>query len=95
MKFSVGELVILQNATYFSEWNGAIGEVLGAQQLRNCMDMHSMKTEWLQRYSVLPLVDDGFRVFCSESQLRKLNRSRSVASEVARSAGCRPAQCDS
>jgi len=78
MKFSVGELVILQNATYFSEWNGVIGEVLGALQLRNCMDMHTMETEWLQRYSVLPLVEGAFRIHCAERQLRKLDRSASV-----------------
>lgn len=73
MKFSVGELVILQKATYFSEWDGAIGQIVGPLKLRCCRDMHTMQTEWHKRYSVLPLAEGAFEVYCHENQLRKLN----------------------
>ncbi len=72
-QFAVGEIVILQNATYFEEWDGALAEVLEGYTLRNPMDMNSMQRSCIATYRVMPLANDGFVVNCTPDQLRKLD----------------------
>lgn len=73
--FYKGEIVLLQNATYFEEWNGALAEVLEDLDLRNPMDMNSMQKTCIATYRVIPLVHGGFMVNCTTDQLRKIDTS--------------------
>ena len=80
--FVRGELVIMQRATYFSEWNGAIGVVVGLLQERNAKDMNTMETLPLVAYKVLPLVEGAIEVVSEPHQIRKLRKPRGAREET-------------
>ena len=70
--FQVGELVIMQNATYFEEHNGAPGVITEALSLRRPMNMITMEHEDIRGYWVRILVDNAPVVTARPWQLRKL-----------------------
>ena len=71
-QFVEGELVVLQNATYFEEWNGCLAVVDGRLKLRNPRNILTMERETIVAYSVQPLVEGAIKVICKTYQLRKL-----------------------
>ena len=71
-KFVEGELAILQNASYFEEWNGAPAVVVGRLSLRHSCNLHTMECESIVTYKVRPLVEGAIAVHCKSHQLRKL-----------------------
>lgn len=72
--FIEGELAILQNATYFEEWDGSLAVVVGPLIPRTPRNMHTMQLEPLLSYQVRPLISGSFLVNCEPHQLRKLDR---------------------
>ena len=81
--FARGELVIMQHATCFEEWDGAIGVVVGILQERDAINMYTNKRERLTGYKVLPLVEGAFEVVCAPWQIRKLGKPRVDRDETA------------
>jgi len=70
--FQIGDLVILQHASWYSEYDGTPGVVVGGLAPRAALDMHSMKKEFLgPSYRVRVLVADGFVVTALPHQLRR------------------------
>ncbi|MEE4639715.1 MAG: hypothetical protein V2J42_13335 [Wenzhouxiangella sp.] len=82
-QFVEGELAVLQNASYFQEWDGALAVVVGPLKLRNPRDMHTMQREPLLSYSVLPLVEGAIEVCCQPHQLRKLDGADETTNSTA------------
>ena len=79
-KFVEGELAVLQNASYFAEWEGALALVVGGLALRYPLNMYTMDCEPMMTYRVRPLVEGAIYVNCQTYQLRKLDdRSDSSA----------------
>ena len=72
-KFKVGELVIMQHATYFSETDGELATVITSLGLRSCFDLHMMKRTWSHVYGVKVLNDTELKLWCRPWQLRKLD----------------------
>ena len=70
--FVEGELVIMQHATHYDEWNGAPAVEVGGLTVRSPVDMRTMETVTFVGYQVLPLVEGAFKVTCKPHQLRKL-----------------------
>ena len=70
-KFEVGELVIMQNATYFSEIDGELATVVKPLGIRSCFDLHLMKRVWAHVYGVKVLKDSEPKLCCRPWQLRK------------------------
>ncbi len=81
--FEVGEIVIMQRASYYSEWNGHLGLVVGGIALRSAMDMVSMTGECILCYQVEILAKDGMTVFAEPHQLRPLHHGEIMAVEEA------------
>lgn len=86
MTFKVGELVIMQNASYYTEWNGALGVIVSPLAPRTSMDLVSMQYRTNPSYRVKVLAQDGIVVDARPDQIRRLrgpdeatvrNRSRS------------------
>jgi hypothetical protein len=73
MAFKVGELVIMQNASYYTEWNGALGVVVSPLALRTSMDLVTMRYRTSSSYRVKVLADDGVIVDARPHQLRPLH----------------------
>jgi hypothetical protein len=66
----MGDLVIVQHATYHEEWKGSIGVVTVGLSEQRCMNLHTMQEERFSGYEVrLP---DGRRVSAEPCQLRKI-----------------------
>jgi len=59
MAYQVGELVIMQNASYYTEWNGALGVVVSPLALRTSMDLVTMQYRTSASYRVRVLADDA------------------------------------
>lgn len=72
-QFQVGELAVLQNASYFEEWDGALAVVVGGLTLRYPRNMYTMDCEPMLTYRVRPLVEGAIDVNCQPHQLRKLD----------------------
>jgi hypothetical protein len=72
MAYQVGELVIMQNASYYTEWNGALGVVVSPLALRTSMDLVTMRYRTSASYRVRVLADDGVVVDARPHQLRPL-----------------------
>ena len=72
MSIPVGELVILQNSDYFTEYDGQLGVIVGALHWRRVLDLRTMTRERRLRYSVRPLVPGGIVVASGEHQVRRL-----------------------
>ena len=72
MSIPVGELVILQNSDYFTEYDGQLGVIVGTLRWRRVLDLGTMTRERRLRYLVRPLVPGGIRVASGEHQVRRL-----------------------
>jgi len=72
MSIPVGELVILQNSEYFTEYDGQLGVIVGPLRWRRVLDLRTMTRERLLRYSVRPLVPGAIVVSSGEHQVRRL-----------------------
>lgn len=70
--FQVGELVIMQNATFFEEHNGAPAVIIAALELRSPMNLFTMKNEDLWVYRVRILIENTPVVAARPHQLRTL-----------------------
>ena len=70
--FQIGELVIMQKATYFEEHNDAPGIVLEALKRHRSLNMLTMKRESIQGYRIRILVENAPVVTAHPYQLRKL-----------------------
>lgn len=73
MVFKVGELVIMQNASYYKEWNGHLGVVVGTLATRPSIDLLSMSLRTRQGYRVKILASDSMIVDAQPHQLRRLH----------------------
>lgn len=71
--FAIGEIAVLQNATYFEEWEGCLAVITGPLTQRYPCNLNTMEREVLATYRVLPLVQGAIQVNCRPHQLRKLN----------------------
>lgn len=68
--FRVGDLVIMQRAHYFEEWNGAVALVVAELRLRHAIDLHTMTPVLAKAHKVrLP---DGRIVVAGPYQMRPL-----------------------
>jgi hypothetical protein len=72
MTIQVGDLVIMQNASYYTEWNGALGVVVSPLSLRTSMDLMHMQYFTSPSYRVKVLIQDGFIVDARPHQIRPL-----------------------
>ena len=72
MTFKVGELVIMQNASYYTEWNGALGVIVSPLAPRTSMDLVSMQYRTNPSYRVKVLTRDGIVVDARPHQIRRL-----------------------
>jgi hypothetical protein len=70
-KFQVGEIVITQHATYFSEFDGSLGVVIYPLQRRLCLDLNLMERVYSHVYGVQLLVSGEPRLWFRPWQLRK------------------------
>lgn len=73
MTFKVGELVVMQNASYYTEWNGALGVIVSPLAPRTSMDLLSMRYRTNPSYRVKVLTRDGIVVDARPHQLRRLH----------------------
>lgn len=73
MTFKVGELVIMQNASYYTEWNGALGVIVSPLAPRTSMDLSSMQYRTNPSYRVKVLAQDGIVVDARPHQIRHLH----------------------
>jgi hypothetical protein len=73
MTFKVGELVIMQNASYYTEWNGALGVIVSPLAPRTSMDLVSMRYRTNPSYRVKVLTRDGIVVDARPHQIRRLH----------------------
>ena len=71
-KFKVGEMVITQHATYFTEFDGSLGVVIYPLQRKLCMDLNLMERVPGHVYGVKLLVKGEPRLCLRPWQLRKL-----------------------
>ncbi len=72
MTFKVGELVIMQHASYYTEWNGALGVIVSPLAPRTSMDLLSMQYRTNASYRVKVLTQDGIVVDARPHQIRRL-----------------------
>ena len=75
-KFKVGELVITQHATFFTEFNGSLGVVILPLGRRECTDLNQMKKVYAHVYGVRLLREGEPRLWFRPWQLRKLGEDR-------------------
>ncbi len=70
--FSIGDLAILQNAVFHTEFDGTPAQVVGSLAWRSCVDLTSMRQRTLRCYQVRALTDPEGNVFNAEPhQLRR------------------------
>ena len=87
-QFQVGELVIMQNATYFEEYDGFPARVLEAGRMRELRNLTTMELVHVYSYRVKILaggesIEDDLGVYASSWQLRKLSGSEETAKAMA------------
>ena len=70
--FKIGELVIMQNATHFDEYNGAIGVIVDVLKLCYPTNLNTMNHEKMLGYTVKILIEHAPEVKAAPEQLRKL-----------------------
>ena len=72
-KFRKGELAIMQNASYFTEYNGYLAVVESDLKRGQPVDLNLMEHVWKTGYSVSILLPDQRKgVFAAPHQLRRL-----------------------
>jgi len=72
-KFKVGEMVIMVNATYFTETDWMLGIITLPLAVRLCTDLHLMKEVWSHVYGVKVLMKGEPKLCCRPWQIRKLH----------------------
>ena len=72
--FKVGELAILQHATYFYETDGGLVIVTDPLIMRRGFDLHLMKWVWAHVYRVTVMDGSEQKLLCRPWQLRKLEQ---------------------
>ena len=70
--FGIGELVVMRKAGYFTEWNGALGVVVGGPRHGTPINLNTMEREPTFGYDVRILAHEGRRVFARPWQMRRL-----------------------
>jgi len=78
-EISVGDMVLMLNASFFEEWNGTIGSVIGMLQYRSPIDLHTMKRDKALYYRVK--LGDGRVVNAEPHQVRKIDDEQEAVSE--------------
>lgn len=81
MTFKVGELVIMQHASYYTEWNGALGVIVSPLAPRTSMDLLSMEYRTNASYRVKVMAHDGIVVDARPHQIRRLRGPEDAAKE--------------
>jgi hypothetical protein len=71
-EIAVGELVVMQKAGYYEEWNGALGVIVGSLHARPAMDLNTMTRNWGLCYRVRILAEGGCVVSAGPHQVRRL-----------------------
>lgn len=71
-RFSVGELVVMCNANYHVEYDGAPALVVGALAPRRGLDLSTMEFVTVNCYDVEVLVEPSRKVLAYPHQLRPL-----------------------
>ncbi len=72
-EFQVGELVIMQNADYWEEYDGVPAVVIGPNVTRYALGLLAMEWRFVHSYDVRLLADPPKYVFARHDQLRKLH----------------------
>jgi hypothetical protein len=72
-KFTIvpGDLVIMMNASYYTEWDGSIGEVLQPLRYTKSINLNNMQQEYGWFYLVR--LENGREVRCGPHQVRKID----------------------
>ena len=71
-RFSVGELVVMQHASYHDEYNGEPAIVVGGLAPRRALNLVSMTCETVICYDVRVLAEPDLTLFAMPHQLRPL-----------------------
>ena len=71
-RFSIGELVVMCNANFHTEYDGAPAVVVGALQPRRGLDLTTMEFVTVTCYDVEVLVQPARKVLAYPYQLRPL-----------------------
>ena len=82
-KFEVGEMVITQYATYFSEFDGSLGVITQPLQRKLCKDLNLMRQVYSHVYQVRLLVKGETHLWLRPWQLRKLGSGEKSKSRKA------------
>jgi len=72
-RIQVGDLVVMQHASYYEEFNGCIGLVVGELRPRHSTDLRTMEKATVHAYAVQ--LTAGFVVNAMPYQLRRLRDS--------------------
>lgn len=78
--FAIGETAILQNTTYFTQWDGCLVVVVEGLGVRRVLDLRTRQHVRLLTYGVLPLVEGAIKLQSELYQLRKLPGNDAVLS---------------
>jgi len=78
-EFQVGELVVMQKADFWKEYDGVPAVVIGPYVSRYTIDLRAMKEGFAQTYDVRILADPLKCVCARPDQLRKLRDDPPVA----------------
>lgn len=68
-EIQVGDLVVMQRATYYEEWNESVGVVIGRLQVRYSTDLRTMEAVEILAFRVQ--LAEGFVVNAQPYQVRK------------------------
>ena len=71
--FQIGNLVIMQKATHYFEYDGLLAVVTKPLQTRWCMDLNTMERLADSVYGIRILTLGGFDVFARPWQIRRLS----------------------
>ena len=75
-KFKVGEMVITQHATYFTEFDGSLGVITQPLRRKFCRDLNLMTQVYSHVYQVRLLVEGEPHLWLRPWQLKKLGFGR-------------------
>ena len=91
-KFEVGEMVVAQHATYFSEYDGSPGIVTQPLGIRRGMDLNLMEKVFAHVYGVRLLVRGEPSFWFRPWQLRKIGSKDYLELGEPDKASCRKAE---
>ena len=76
--FQIGNLVIMQKATHYFEYDGLLAVITKPLQNRWCMDMNTMNRTADSVYGIRILTLGGLDVFARPWQLRRLRDGEEI-----------------